>query len=250
MEGMEYLYELSEKLPRCGPGDDGSTRRAFGYIPKPSDKPYILDIGCGPGMQTLELARISAGKIIALDNHQGFLDELARRSKKEGLEQNIDIKNMSMLEMDFKDRTFDIIWAEGALYCMGFENGLKRCHELLKDGGYMAVTEIVYLVGDVPGPVKEFFGAEYPDIKDVGDNIELIQKQDFSLISNFTLPHSSWFDNYYSPVERELPTLMEKYKDNKVALDIFEGFKAEIDFYRKYSKFYGYEFFIMRKSTT
>lgn len=29
MEGMEYLYELCERLPRCGPGDNKSTRRAF-----------------------------------------------------------------------------------------------------------------------------------------------------------------------------------------------------------------------------
>ena len=34
---------------------------------------------------------------------------------------------------------------------------------------------------------------------------------------------------------------------NKVALTIFEAFKNEVDFYREFSKFFGYEFFIMRK---
>jgi len=32
----------------------------------------ILDIGCGPGMQTVELARISAGRITAVDNYQPY----------------------------------------------------------------------------------------------------------------------------------------------------------------------------------
>jgi hypothetical protein len=37
-------------------------------------------------MQTLELARISNGKIIALDNYQPFLDILNKNAKEEGLE--------------------------------------------------------------------------------------------------------------------------------------------------------------------
>jgi len=35
-----------------------------------------------------------------------------------------------MLEMDFDEKTFDLIWPEGALYFMGFQNGLKHCHQL------------------------------------------------------------------------------------------------------------------------
>ena len=34
MEGMEYFYELFEALPRCGPGDNKSTQRAFNTISK------------------------------------------------------------------------------------------------------------------------------------------------------------------------------------------------------------------------
>ncbi|MCK5581393.1 MAG: class I SAM-dependent methyltransferase, partial [Candidatus Omnitrophica bacterium] len=80
MEGIEYIYELCELLPRGGPGDNESTRRAFDAIPKLSEQPLILDIGCGPGMQTLELAKISKGKITALDNYQGFLDILMKKA--------------------------------------------------------------------------------------------------------------------------------------------------------------------------
>ncbi|MBC8200324.1 MAG: methyltransferase domain-containing protein [Desulfobacteraceae bacterium] len=247
MEGIEYIYELCEALPRSGPGDNESTKRAFNSIPKFQPTPFILDIGCGQGMQTIELAKVSNGEVIALDNHQPFLDILMEQAKKYRVAEKITPKNISMLDMDFEEKTFDIIWSEGALYFMGFQNGLKRCHQLLRNKGYLAVTELVYTVSDPPPQVVEYFEDEYPDIKNIGENIETIKEERFSLISNFTLPESSWLNNYYLPIENELPRLIKKYQENEVALTVFEGFRNEVDFYRKCSRFYGYEFFIMEK---
>ena len=247
MEGIEYLYELCEALPRCGPGDNESTRRAFYAIPTPPKHPFILDIGCGPGVQTIELAKISNGKIIAIDNHQAFLDTLREQSQNEGLEDTIIPKNVSMLDMDFEEQTFDIIWSEGALYFMGFQNGLKRCHELLKSNGYLAVTELVYTSPNPPDALIQFFETEYPDINYIKEKINVIQKAGFIMLSNFTLPESAWLHSYYAPIEKELPRLNKKYQGNEIALGVFKGFRDEIDLFKKYSQFYGYEFFIMQK---
>lgn len=247
MEGMEYFYELYSGLPRGGPGDNQSTRKAFTQLKDLPLEPLILDIGCGPGMQTRELARISKGKIIALDNYQPFLDLLMQKAIEEGVEKRIILKKQSMLEMDFEDNTFDIIWSEGALYFMGFQNGLKRCHQLLKNQGYLVVTEAVYLLPDIPEPLRKFWDEGYSDIKDIQGNISLIQKEGFNLLSHFTLPKSSWIDNYYSPMKKRIKELKKKYYDNKIALQVFEDSEKEIKIYNKYSDYFGYEFFIMQK---
>jgi ubiquinone/menaquinone biosynthesis C-methylase UbiE len=248
MEGMEYFYELFEALPRCGPGDNDSTRRAFNAIPELPKQPYILDIGCGPGVQTITLAEISHGTIIALDNHQAFLDQLMRTARDTGLEHRIIPKNISMLNMDFREHTFDLIWSEGALYFMGFQHGLGRCHQIVKKGGYVAVTELVYTSPNPPAPVIHYFEKEYPDIKDITGKIEVIHHEGFRLLSHFTLPESSWLDSYYLPMEAELSRLRDKYQGNEIALGIFEEMKYEIDFYTRYSNYYGYEFFIMQRA--
>ncbi len=248
MQGVKYLYEVCEALPRSGPGGNEHTERAFNAIPARFQEPLILDIGCGQGMQTIELAKISNGKIIALDNHSAFFDMLMKKAKKEGVEKNIAPRNMSMLDMNFKDKSFDIIWSEGALYIMGFQNGLKKTRFLLKDNGFLAITQLVYTTSNPPDEVLEYFHKEYPDIKNIQEQIEIIKKENFNLILNFTLPKSAWFNNYYLPMEKELYILNKKYKGNKEALSMFYALQKEIDFYRKFSEFFGYEFFIMQKT--
>ncbi|MDP6156871.1 MAG: class I SAM-dependent methyltransferase [Candidatus Thermoplasmatota archaeon] len=248
MKGMEYFYELYSGIPRGGPGDNGSTRKAFSVMKGLPLQPNILDIGCGPGMQTLELARISNGNIIALDNYQPFLDKLMENARREGLEDRIKPINRSMLEMDFRDETFDVVWSEGALYFMGFAKGLERCRQLLKDNGYLAVTEAVLFRPDPPRPVIEFWEKEYPAITDVESNIEMIRRAKFRLISHFPLPVSSWLDNFYDPMEALIHELMGKYEGNKVAMEIFGNSLSEVSTYKKYSDYFGYEFFIMQKT--
>jgi trans-aconitate methyltransferase len=82
---MDLFFELHNELPREGPGDAASTRRAFALMSALPAQPRLLDIGCGPGQQTLELARISTATILALDTHQPFLDILARQASRAGL---------------------------------------------------------------------------------------------------------------------------------------------------------------------
>lgn len=244
---MDIFWEIHSGLPREGPGDSASTARAFAAASDLPPQPKILDIGCGPGMQTLDLAKLSGGEIIAIDFHQPFLDELIRRAKEAGVAAQIQARKLSMFEMDFEREQFDLVWSEGAIYIMGFEAGFKTCHPFLKPGGYMAVTEASWFQPNPPGEIADFWIKNYPGMGTIEENIQRLEGQGYRLVEHFHLPDSSWWDNYYNPLAKRVAMLKEKYADNDDALYVLDEELEEIELFRKYSNYYGYEFYISQK---
>jgi len=96
----------------------GYTRAAFEMLPS-LDNPHILDVGCGSGIPTLELLRLSNGRITALDIDQRMLDKLRDKAEAQGLSDRITILKVSIPGMDFTDESFDVIWAEGSIAVIG-----------------------------------------------------------------------------------------------------------------------------------
>lgn len=243
---MDIFFELHRDIPREGPGDNASTRKAYALLTGLPERPRLLDIGCGPGMQTIELAKISAGSILAVDTHQPFLDELARRTDQEGLIKRITTLNKSMFELDFEPGSFDVLWSEGAIYIIGFEKGLQEWKPFLKEGGYLAVTELAWLKPDPPADPKFFWDENYPGMKTLEENLVIFRGAGYREISHFVLPESSWWDDYYTPLEKRIVMLSEKYRNDEEAVALLRESQRESDLYRKYSDWYGYVFYIIQ----
>lgn len=246
LEIPDIFFEIFNDLPRGGPGDNESTRKAFSLLSDLPERVDFLDVGCGPGMQTIELAKLINGQIIALDNHQPFLDKLNTEAKREGLEKKIETINNSMFSMDFKREQFDVIWSEGAVYIYGFEKALKNWRKFLKKEGYFTVSEIAWIKSHPPQEIKEFFTQEYPPMKTNEENIEIIKENNYNLIDSFILPDSSWWNYYYNPYEKQVSALKKKYQDNEAKISLLDSALIEIELFRKYSKYYGYVFYIMQ----
>lgn len=250
-DGELSIYEMMGKLygtlPRQGPGSAECTRKAVSMVGSLPARPNVLDIGCGTGGQTLELARLTGGRIVALDVFDWALDRLSEQAATQGLADRITNTKQSMMEMDFPDETFDLIWSEGALYIMGFENALRSCVGLLKPGGFLAATEVCWLKPDPPAELREFWQQCYPDMKSVAGNLEIVRSCGYHLTGHFTLPVSAWWDEYYTPMRTLLPILREEYAGWPDALALIAENEAEMALHHKYSAWYGYEFFICRR---
>ncbi len=257
-EQIEFFYEIFDaSLPRLGPGNDHSTKQALDMLlstrPKLMDEPVpvrlsVLDIGCGNGAQTIQLAKHIDGTILAVDNYQPFLDELQCRAEAENVSDKIQLYPRDMCDLGLAEGSFDLIWSEGALYIMGFREGLAVCYNLLAPGGFMAVSELSWLQPDPPSECHQFFVKEYPVMADIDSNVATIKNCGYDLLGNFTLPESAWKESYYDPLSHRLQSFRKKYSTDPERIEIIDSVQMEIDLYSKYSGYYGYVFFLMQKS--
>jgi ubiquinone/menaquinone biosynthesis C-methylase UbiE len=243
----ELFYEIHSSMPRQGPGDRRSTEKAYRLMRGLPENPAILDIGCGPGTQTIDLLGISDGTITAVDNHRPFLDQLSGELQKRVLEHRVKVSDGDMTDLRFKDGSFDVVWAEGAIFVIGFEQGLKAWKRLLTPRGYMAVSELTRLRPDPPDEAKAFWEGAYPVMQDIESNEKTIEKAGYENVGHFTLPEEAWWEDYYNPLAERVLMLKEKQRDNAEMLGMLAETEEEMSSFRKYSDFYGYVFYVMRK---
>jgi ubiquinone/menaquinone biosynthesis C-methylase UbiE len=208
----------------------------------------VLDIGCGPGMQTLQLVKLTDGKITALDRHVPFLQDLEKRRDAAGLGDRIETLEGDMFALPFSPASFDLIWSEGAIYIIGFERGLQEWKEFLKPRGYLVVTEPTWLVDHPPDEIKQFWADNYPAMKTIEQIKKIVAEAGYSLAGSFTLPESDWWTNYYSPLEKRVAELREKQPVSDLMAECLDLSQQEVEMYRAYSAYYGYTFFVMQRN--
>ncbi len=248
MEPEKIFFEIHSNLPREGPGNAASSIKALEALTDLPPSPRILDVGCGPGEQTLLLAEKTGGRVVAVDTHDPFLEVLKEKADRVGLGDQIQTENQSMSELRFPDGSFDLIWSEGAIYVMGFEEGLKAWKPLLAPGGYLAVTHISWFDENPPDEPRKFWEEAYPAIRTVEENLAILTRLGYTEVAHFPLPEAAWWDEYYNPMEQRITELREKYRNDSGALSVLSGEYREIELFRKYSDCYGYAFFVMRKA--
>lgn len=239
------FFDVHCDLPREGPGDEASLRRALGIVGDLPPKPRILDIGCGPGGQTLDLAQaVPEAEITAFDLHAPFVTQLDARAKALGLSDRIHphVADMTAIPADFG--TFDLLWCEGAAYNMGVPEALRAWPKLLNPGGKIAFSEAVWIQDDPPPELRTFWDNAYPAMQTVDGCRAWVTDAGYTVLGDFVLPDAAWWTDYYTPMEQRVGQLLEKYKDDPVALSVVQESADEIAFHRKYGAYYGYVFVV------
>ncbi|MCA9040429.1 MAG: methyltransferase domain-containing protein [Planctomycetaceae bacterium] len=242
---MEYFMQIYGTLPRAGPGSNELTRRAYQLLTDIPESPRILDVGCGPGMQTVELLKISNGSVVALDLLPQMIERVQAEAERAGVSDRLVTIEQDMSKMDFPPGSFDVIWSEGAIYLMGFEAGLKKLKQFVKPGGYVAVSEVVWLKPNPPSELVQFW-QEYPEIDTVEAKLGVIERSGYELIDHFLFPPSAWMEHYYDPMEKRIAEKALEWRGNSEGEAVLKEAKHEISMFQQYSDYYSYAFFVMR----
>lgn len=244
---MNIFFEIHKDIPREGPGNRETTRRTFESLrPMLPERLRILDIGCGPGDQTLELAHASKSEITAVDIQEPFLNDLLQKAQQEGVGDYIQTMKASMFDLELPEASYDLIWSEGAIYIMGFENGIRSWKKFLKPGGFLVVSELSWLTDAPSAEPYSFWKENYPGMKSVSENASVIEDAGYTLLQHSVLPEEGW-QNYYGPLEQRVQALTPSYEGDAEALGVLRETQREIELFERFSTEYGYVFYVMKK---
>jgi ubiquinone/menaquinone biosynthesis C-methylase UbiE len=203
------------------------TRKAFQLLPKLKN-PKILDICCGSGLPTIELAKLSDGEIVGVDIDGFQLSKLNRKIMGEGYANRVKAIKCSILKLDFPNESFDIIWAEGVIRILGFEKSLQEWNHFLRHEGYLVIHDAINMVSD---------------------KLEHISHWGYKLINYFLLPENIWWTEMYEPLEIQIKKLRKKYKDSNEALKILKKYQNEINLVKKNPEVHNSAFYIIQKKS-
>ncbi len=243
---LDALFLIHTDLPREAPGSDDATREALRRLGSLSPSPRVIDLGCGPGRQTLVLARELGVPVTAVDLHAPFLASLERSAAAQGLGHLVRTRQADFGALEDAPGTYDLLWSEGAIYNLGWTEGLRRWRPLLRSGGFLAATEATWLAEDRPSEALAFWREAYPSMGTVESNSAAAHAAGYDVLDSFVLPASAWWEEYYRPLQARLESLRPRARAEPDLASAIAETEREISLYARHGASYGYVFYLLR----
>lgn len=244
---FELIAGYYSLVERQGPGSPEITQKALSFIEGLDENSKIADIGCGTGGQTRELAKRTKGQIVGIDLFEKFITLFNQKAKAKNLTHRLTGRVESMDKLSFEDEELDLIWSEGAIYNIGFENGLRYWSQFLKKGAYIAISEATWFTNERPQEIEDFWMDAYPGIDTFPNKLKQLADCGYAPVAAFIIPEECWTEQFYAPQVAAQESFLADNKGNQFAEDFIANQRHEEKLYNKYKEFYGYAFYISKK---
>ncbi|GAB2934311.1 methyltransferase domain-containing protein [Streptomyces mayteni] len=135
-------------------------------LPELSPGLTLLEVGCGPGTLTADLAaRVAPGEVTAVDRAAGILDDARAEAESRGLT-NVRFTTADVHALDFPDDSFDVVHAHQVLQHVADPvQALREMRRVCRPGGVVAVRDVDY------GAMTWF-----PELPGLGEWLELYRR--------------------------------------------------------------------------
>lgn len=243
---FRVFLEMQMQLPRNAPGSDALTRSIFDSLKGLPQEPEMLFMGCGQGNDVMELLRCSKGRATAVDMMKPFLAKLEAKAEDAGISgERLRTVCSDFSALDLPEEIFDLLWSEGAIYTLGFEEGLKAWAKYLKPGGLVVVSECTWLTDTPSAEARLFWEKAYPIMGTRAENAERALRAGFELLETQVLPEEDWWTEYYQPLIPQIAEARETFAGDAGVQAMLDEEETEIRLYERHASDYGYVFYVL-----
>jgi cyclopropane fatty-acyl-phospholipid synthase-like methyltransferase len=185
------------------------------------DHPRIMDAGCGTGVPALYMAEKLDGTITAVDPDEKSITVLREKINELKLADKITVFNCSLFDFDTDNNPFDIVLAEGLLNVVGFQKGLVKIVQLVKQNGFIIIHD---------------------EAGDQSAKMRFIEKNDCKMLASFVLDEKIWWNNYYKCLENKIHSSRDKN-----FIKIFKSELIEIESFKKNPSLYRSVYYVLER---
>ena len=137
-EGDQFERELEQSLhPRSSDMLLDMVREA-GLPPEPK----IIDVGCGYGYWSCQLAERLGAQVLAIDIVPAAVAGTIERVKAAGLEGRVVVQQASIHHIPADSESYDVVWCRDMLnHVHNIVPALRECYRVVRSGGAMGVFQ-------------------------------------------------------------------------------------------------------------
>ncbi len=140
-----YLHGHHESVLRSHSWRSVENSAAY-LLPHLESGQRLLDIGCGPGTITIDLAsRVAPGDVLGIDASPEVVIQAGTLLESTGAPGNCRFESGNVYNLDMADESFDVVHAHQVLQHLTDPVGaLREVHRVLAPGGIMAIRDADY----------------------------------------------------------------------------------------------------------
>jgi ubiquinone/menaquinone biosynthesis C-methylase UbiE len=142
MTGMTYTHGHHESVLRSHRWRTVENSAAY-VAPRFVPGARVLDVGCGPGTITVDIAeRVAPGRVVGIDASADVIDQARRDAS--GID-NVEFATGDVYHLDFPDSSFDVVHAHQVLQHLPDPVGaLREMRRVCKPDGVVAARDSDY----------------------------------------------------------------------------------------------------------
>ena len=143
--GQSYTHGHAEAVLRSHRARTAANSAGY-LLPHLRPGDHLLDVGCGPGTISVDLATLlPQGRVVATDLDETALTETRRLVDERGLA-NVEVQRADTMALPYDDDSFDVVHAHQVLQHVADPVGaLTEMRRVCRSGGLVAARDADYL---------------------------------------------------------------------------------------------------------